>query len=344
MGIKENFFKKTHEEKLKIKGVEINVEVGFIDHSKLFFWKENPRIIHITEELQDVLDDDRIKQELEDTEGVSELAKRIQEDGQINEALLVIEDGWVVVEGNRRLAAIKKIFKKNPSEKWIEVPIKLLPIGTKISVINQYLGDINLIGKKAWKPYNKAAFLSKELDNSYESDVNKMAKAYTMHVREIKRQVFTYRFMKKKGESDPSRYNFYELLWTNGELKKMLEQDENFGDIYVAKVRRDEFNKAEDVRSNVAKILRSKDKSLVKNWIENKLDFYDAVEKIKEKGTDQNEFNQIRIFFDHCIKINFQKNILKLPRSTQNEALRMLKKIGKIAGEIRTEIEKNKFK
>lgn len=339
---KRKFFTKTHEEKLKIMKENITLEVGYMDHRQIAFWLDNPRILHIIETYKGIIDPADIEKELNDTEAIADLAKRIESDGQINEPLLVMEKDWVVVEGNRRLASVRSLYKKNiTSDTWINVPIKLIPSDVPINLINMYLGDINLIGKKKWKSYNEAGFLAKiKIERNF--DFPQLAEAYKMTLQDVTKKVKTYNFMREKGETDPDRYSYFELLYTNTVMRKYFEKNPEFGDIYVNKIQRGEMPQALQVRTSLPKILKTKDKSLLKDFLTNKVKFTDAIEAVREEGSDKAEFIKIDSFHMLITEPDTKKNLMKLTGNTLNTVIQKLRKISETTKDLKVALENKK--
>lgn len=130
---------------------------------------------------------------------LEELATSFLEGGGFwtHEALLVCKENLydklslVVIEGNRRLAALKLLkiaFDGNPiSTKWKEIVKKSKPpkdlftkipylLVTKRSDVESFLGFRHVTGIKEWRPAEKAEFISKMIDGgmSYEEVMRKI--------------------------------------------------------------------------------------------------------------------------------------------------------------------------
>lgn len=144
----------------------------------------------------------KVKQEqiLELMEGwtLDELAVSFLESGfWPQEALLVVEeelygkDQLVVVEGNRRLAALKYLQRaiagKPSSKRWSEIAdsraagknlftkIPYILVGSR-KEIEAFLGFRHVTGIKEWKPAEKAEYIAKLIENSNMSYVEVMRK------------------------------------------------------------------------------------------------------------------------------------------------------------------------
>jgi ParB-like nuclease domain len=109
----------------------------------------------------------------------SELVDSFIENGFIEYEPLVVRpvnDKWMIVEGNRRLAALKHI-RRNPGQYSPEavkrldlVPVIVFPDSANKSSnkneIRVYLGVRHLFGFREWPPYSKALFLDTEIKRS----------------------------------------------------------------------------------------------------------------------------------------------------------------------------------
>jgi len=128
--------------------------------------------------------------------GLEEIAASVVENGfWAHEALLVVREkltpevkqaSFVVVEGNRRLAAVRLLLKARAgqtlSAKWKKLAGGLTTTAVKNlerlptveaderSDIDSFLGFRNVTGIKQWEPHQKAAFIAKLVDSdlSYE--------------------------------------------------------------------------------------------------------------------------------------------------------------------------------
>ncbi len=109
----------------------------------------------------------------------SELVDSFLENGFIEYEPLVVRpvsgDKWLIVEGNRRLAAIKHI-RSHPLEyapaaiqRLDLVPVITFPSAQNATAKNNirvYLGVRHLFGFREWPPYSKALFLDAEINRS----------------------------------------------------------------------------------------------------------------------------------------------------------------------------------
>jgi len=155
-------------------------KVQSIPTSELYFDPENPRFYR----LNDPSSTEAVIEEMFD-EGVQDLMLSIAQKGYFQgEPLLVVADKdrkWVVVEGNRRLAATKLLNKEIPPPKQHSTSVKLIreeireTAPTKLPCIVypdrhdilHYLGYRHITGIKPWNALSKAKYLAQLRDLFY---------------------------------------------------------------------------------------------------------------------------------------------------------------------------------
>ena len=160
-------------------------EIKQIETKWLEFDPENPRFYRLNDKAGS---DTAVIEEMLDDESVQDLMLSIGEQGYFpGEPLLVVKKGkkYVVVEGNRRLAAVKLLNgelsapkKKEKSVQFIldealEKPKKLpcLIYDNREDVL-RYIGYRHITGVKEWDSLSKAKYL-KELSDTFYKGVEK---------------------------------------------------------------------------------------------------------------------------------------------------------------------------
>lgn len=119
------------------------------------------------------------------------------------EPLIVRQDGklFVVIEGNRRLAAVQSILAapegKYPQEvkdRLRHIPVLVFPEGAQqgdSEEILRYLGVKHLFGFREWPPYSKAMFLDKRIVSK--KDLVQVLKELNITKQEAARYLIPYR-------------------------------------------------------------------------------------------------------------------------------------------------------
>ncbi len=162
-------------------------EIKYIETSKLEFDPENPRFYRLNEKAGS---DTAVIEEMLDDESVQDLMLSIGEQGYFpGEPLLVVKKGkkFVVVEGNRRLAAVKllngDLSAPKKKEKSVQIILdealqkpQQLPclIYDNREDVLRYIGYRHITGVKEWDSLSKAKYL-KELSDTFYKDTEKEA-------------------------------------------------------------------------------------------------------------------------------------------------------------------------
>lgn len=157
-----------------------NAEVEIIETSKIDFDPENPRFYR----LNDAHSVEAVIEEMLDDENVQDLMLSIGQKGYFpGEPLLVIPNGerYIVVEGNRRLAAVKLLngevvapTRRKNGVKAIQDEVAVEPPTTLPCLIYEnrrdvlrYLGYRHITGIKEWDSLSKAKYLAQLREEFY---------------------------------------------------------------------------------------------------------------------------------------------------------------------------------
>lgn len=152
-----------------------------------------------------VADQDTIYEALLKVEGdhVNRLYWQIAEAGGLLEPLIVTPEGSVI-EGNCRLAALRKLCNDYPSEgAFCSPPCEILPGEFDEEARLLYLGDCHVAGKQRWDAYEVAEHVYKmvtQLNKSHDfiaktlrmskSTVSRYLEAYEMHTEYLRAYPF----------------------------------------------------------------------------------------------------------------------------------------------------------
>ena len=109
-----------------IRGEDVEVKRGKIDHKKLKFYAENPRLYSLVRPDEGEPDQEVIEDRLVKMDHVKELIQSIKENGGLMEPIFVHGQTFEVLEGNSRLAAYRRLSETDPF-KWAEMKCVLLP-------------------------------------------------------------------------------------------------------------------------------------------------------------------------------------------------------------------------
>jgi hypothetical protein len=164
----------------------------------------------------------------------SELVDSLLENGFIDyEPLVVKRNGnkFIVIEGNRRLAAIKTI-RQNP-EKYAgrtsdleRIPVLVFPEKPDDQQKNEmrvYLGVRHLLGFRQWPPISKAQFLERE--SRAGGGLDRVIKEVRVAKQEVRRFLVPYRLLMMADVQLPEGEDFWVLGEALGRagIKKFLQ-------------------------------------------------------------------------------------------------------------------------
>lgn len=335
-------WKLSHEEKLKIRNQELIIKVGVIDHRRIKLWEDNPRMGEFIDNHKGVVDEEELENMLIEEEDVTTLAKEIEADGQINEPIMVYEKGNAVVEGNRRLVANRILYKKN-SELWRDIPVKIIPKEVHIDVIEQYLGDLHLKGKRTWSPYNKARFLGKKInwEEPLDDQFKTLSQEFKYTLPDVKKASLTYKDMEQHNVVDKSMYSQMEILNTNKDIKGMFESIPDSKKKIIKSIKQNKLGTDLEFRKFMPAIIQTGDKKLIKKVINQEIDWERAVEVAKNQGTTRAESVTIERFSNFISETSKIKRILlgfQGPNFTRTK--QQLRKIAKNAKFLYEEMNK----
>jgi hypothetical protein len=223
-------------------------EFDYLDPSQLRFDPNNPRF---GGDLSGKADDEIEEVLIAKPYYAGELIDSFLENGFIDyEPLIVREDNgrFLVLEGNRRLAAVRHILRnrsryetpenKNKIDSLMRVPVLKFPQGNDLEVIERvYLGLRHLLGYREWPPLSKAKFLNREINSV--GDVDRVVREIGITKSDIQRYLVPYRVLLKTNSDIPEGEDFWllgEALSRSG-IKKYVELDVDRKTIEVKHVR-----------------------------------------------------------------------------------------------------------
>lgn len=233
--------KHTHEETGR-------AEFDYLDPSNLRFDPNNPRFGgDLSSKTEDEIEEFLIAK----PNYAGELIDSFLENGFIDyEPLIVREDKghFLVLEGNRRLAAVKHILRnrgryetpenKNKIDSLTRVPVLKFSQGDDQETIERiYLGLRHLLGFREWPPLSKAKFLDREIQSV--GDVDRVVREIGLTKSDIQRYLVPYRVLLKSNSDIPEGEDFWllgEALSRSG-IKKYVELDVDRKTIEVKHVR-----------------------------------------------------------------------------------------------------------
>lgn len=261
---------------------EIEVILCKLPHFDLQFFPENPRIYSLVRPDEAEPTQEEIQARLWKMDHVKKLIQSIKVNGGLTDPLIVRDGDFVVLEGNSRLAAYRKLATEDPV-KWGLVKCKLLPKEIDESFIFALLGEYHIIGRKDWAPYEQAGYLYRRKVNLGVSP-EQMAKEMGLTKSQVTSLIEVYSFMIEKNDCDINHWSYYEEYLKSQKIKKARKENPALDEIIPAMIKSEKMEKALDVRDKITKIVSCGPK-LINKFIETK-DLERCYESAIARGAD----------------------------------------------------------
>jgi tRNA-binding EMAP/Myf-like protein len=308
---------------LLIRGKNIPVQHMELEHAKLRFWHDNPRVYSAIRGNGDVPTQEEIQEHLLKMEHVKALIYDIELNGGLIEPLIVRDGTFDVVEGNSRLAAWRALAKKQPL-KWGYVKSTLLPSDIDESLIFALLGQYHIKGRKDWVPYEQAGFLYRRY-KQHNEQYDTLAIEIGMSSKKVKHLVQTYEFMVDHDQEDISRWSYFDEYLKSGKIKKARKQFPELDKLVVKKIDSGEIARAVDLREQLP-VICTAPKVLTK-FIAKSLEFTEAYETAVESGGDTGYLKTVKKFRDWVTRPKTQDRLLEADGKIRSSVVFELRKI-----------------
>lgn len=280
-----------------------------IDQSDLKFYIENPRIYSLISKTYENPTQEEIETILSKADDIKELEYSIGQNGGLVEPLIVKDGDMIVLEGNRRLAAYRNLCKRKPIE-FAKVKCKVLPKDISEEAIFTLLGQIHIVGRKDWSPFEQAGYLYRMV-NAGKGEVSTIAKSLGITESTAKNLLRNYEFMVEKKDIVPEHWSYYDEYLKSQSIKTYRNTLPDLDDKFTSMVKNNEILLASDVRK-LATIAKNPDKSAKKimNAISTgKLSLYEGFNELEENGTNVKAYQTLNAFRKKFDSEEFEKDL-----------------------------------
>jgi hypothetical protein len=318
-------------DELMIGGKRIPVKICHLEHKKLQFYPENPRIFSIIGAGEKLPSQEEIEARLLSMEHVKDLVQDIKRNGGLIDPIIVKDGSLEVLEGNSRLAAYRALSNDDPI-KWGYIKCVLLPPDMSEDAIFALLGQYHIKGKKDWAPFEQAGFLYRR-HKKQGVEISALAKEIGIGRGTVRQLVDTYQFMIDHDQTALSRWSyFFEYLKSN-KIKKARGASEGFDKLIVDKVNSGEITKATDIRDKLPIITTASD-NVLKKFVKKELDFEQAYERAVEAGGDNASLRKLSAFRKWLGRKEVQDEIMELDGQAGKRAHFELKRLAALTRSI----------
>ena len=316
---------------------EIPASFMTMDISQLRYYDKNPRVYSCiygvdrpedADELQGLIHD-KMKQE----PSVTNLLPQIKRHGGLIEPILVRMDTQEVIEGNSRLAAYRILFDEDAAN-WGR--IKCLAV-TSLTAEQQdaYLDEMHVKGKTQWTAYEKANFAYVRFKEGVAID--EISRRFDESENEINKRIRTIELMELNGDTELSRYSYYDVLIRNKAISAAIQTDLNLKNFILTEIKRDEFE-ARELRDKLPVVLK-KPKEL-KKFRSGRLSLDDAYQNARVSGP-KNLISGARDRVESVSKTDInklEKSDLKDLKYELNKLTREISRVDRIVREVEAEV------
>ena len=311
---------------IDISGTRINVRIEELPVLDLRFYEDNPRVYTILRGNGGIPSQDEIEEHMLSMDHVKTLRQSIKEVGLIDP--LIVRDGdFVVLEGNSRLAAYRKLVKEDPI-KWGKVKCKVLPRDIEQSTVLTILGQYHIVGRKDWSPFEQAGFLVRGLAAT-KVKIDEFAKSLGLSAANAKKCVEVYEYMVGQNDLNPAKWSYYEEFLKNRAIKNVVKDNPEFEVKVVEDIKTGKIHEASDIRKlgDIAKSKSKAGKKALSQYQAGKVSLEKAYENVKETGALDDNLMKMKKFKELINDPDFEEKFDDISDDLKNKLLFEIKAI-----------------
>ena len=318
-----------------IKKRDVPYTMDVINTSELRFWDENPRVYAAVQGHPDFANASPqrkqaiIYQQMLKEESTARAKEGMERHGGLQEPLIVDLRGNIVVEGNSRLAAARKLAEKDENH-WGALECKCYNDITeeeKIALLNQ----MHIQGKVQWTPYAKAATYYRQWEKRHEdpqwtqthiAEVNGVSQSH------VSQQIKIIETMVVEGDNEPRKYSWYKVVVDNKKLVNEFDRLPGLQERVMETVKKARTADNEDTNTRAAfkfrdelRAITAKPKILA-DYAKGKLNLDKAAERARMSSTAQ----KLRKAREHLQAIE-KEDVDNMEDSERNETRRIVKRV-----------------
>ena len=278
---------------------KISTRIEHVDIYTLSFWKENPRVNSALKRVFGNTDvpDDKIEEILWKENHVKELFQDILKHGGLIDEILVKDN--VVLEGNSRLCAYRKLHKRsigqNDSDgikKWASIRARIIPGNTTQEVIFTILGTWHIRGKQQWDTFEKAAYL-KRMNDEFGYPIDVIADMISESKSFVENNIAAHDLMVDNNVYDLSKFSYFFEMEKNRKITQFFVKEPEVKTQVIKAIINNQLERAEEVR-DLPKILN--DKVAKREFLNDECLLKEALETSKDRNPEYDDsfYNQIK--------------------------------------------------
>lgn len=315
--------------------IQKNIEIRLLK-----FYIDNPRVYSMFDRSEHDPTQEEMESAMCSMDDVKELRGTIEKNGAIITPLIVKDGDYIVIEGNRRLAACKMLAKKDPV-KWATVPCDVYPSDLDDDAIFRILGICHLNGQKKWAPFEEASLIYRRVKSTGKS-FKDIAESVGRPQSEIKKYYEIYEMMMNHEDLNSDHWSYYEELHKNQSLKKIKKKIPNFNEAVSDMIKTGKISDAKsDIREKLGKIAKlpeEKAVSTISDVIEGRKTLDEAASEIENLNVDI--YRSINLFRTKIMDPGTRKSLDSLSSEEAAKYIADLKMIQSTITNILNSLEK----
>ncbi len=291
---------------ISIAGKDIIVIDKELNQRDLEFYSENPRVFTALQQLEEPTpSQEQIQKIMINRDHVKKLTANIKVHGLM---VPMMVKGNVVIEGNSRLAAYRRLAKDDP-EKWSKIRCSVLPDDFSQEMIDYLLCNAHIIGQTPWSPFEKAGQLYRTKERSRKR-IEVISAELGMKVSDVKKLINVYQAMLDANDIHPSKFSFYEELLGNSAITKADKDNPEMNIIskVIDKIKNDELDDAHQDIRDIAKVVKSQHEdsiAILSDYLDGNLPLPEAVELAGDLNKGES-VKKATSTFDKLLNENFE--------------------------------------
>ena len=320
-----------------INGRNVPYTIEVLDTAELRYWEENPRVYAAvqgnpefskasSQRKQEIIYRQMLKEE-----STSRAKEGMERHGGLQEPLIVDFRGYIVIEGNSRLAAARKLAENDESH-WGALECKCYNDITeeeKIALLNQ----MHIQGKVQWTPYAKAATYYRQWERRREDPSwtqTHIAKINGVSQSQVSQQVKIMETMVAENDNDPRKYSWYKVVLDNKKLVKEFERLPGLEERIMETVKRARTADKEETNVRAASKFRDELRAItakpkvLADYAKGKLNLDKAAERARMSSAAQ----KLRKAREHLQAIE-KEDIENMPNKERNDTRSILRGVRK---------------
>lgn len=314
------------EDVIVLRGRKYPVTIRYVNQSELRFYLENPRLYSLVRSEGKEPTEEEILGKLLSMEHVKRLTQSIKDNGGLIDPVIVDGESKVVLEGNSRLAAYRRLAEIDPV-KWGRIRAKILPADIDEKDVFALLGEYHIHGKKDWAPFEQAGYLYRR-QTKHNIDSAALAQEIGLPKNQVIHLVSVYLFMLEHKETDPGRWSYYDEYLRGRKVTNLRKDYSDLDKLIVKKIRSGEIPSAMQLRDGLKAICNAGGKTMHR-FAENKIAFDDAWQVAKDRGASDTCLLRIKRFRNWLAEPQTEDDLIELGVGSQNVARYELKQISK---------------